>query len=155
MPVNIYVNFQGDAGNVATNNTTNNLENNPITNQGGNYTPNLINNNPQAKQSALKTASITMATMMAQQTISYALSNVGQWTGNQQNQLMVNNIQQAAGIGMMAVVNPWLTAATVGINLATTAIDEAFRKSQESVVLSQARARAGYTSGDVANYRRR
>ena len=150
MPVRISINFSGVSTdqNAPTNSAQ--LENNVNTvNNAGN------NDNQQVRESKSRTTALTVGKLIAYQTISYSLSNVGQWTGNQQAQQSINNIQEVVGIGAIAMSNPLLALGTSGFKLATTAIDEGIRRRKESVVLAQARARAGYTTDNVANYRRR
>lgn len=97
--------------------------------------------------------------MMVAQTIGmgafrYVTSNVGKYTGSGFKQTAVNNAQTLFETGAMFVMNPLLAVANVGMQLGTTAIEENFRKKQESVSVAQARARAGYTT-DAASYRKR
>ena len=97
--------------------------------------------------------------MMVAQTIGmgafrYVTSNVGKYTGSSFKQTAVNNAQTLFETGAMFVMNPLLAVANVGMQLGTTAIEENFRKKQESVTIAQQRARAGYTT-DVASYRKR
>lgn len=155
MPVRIYVNFGSD-----TNFRTNQgVEESSVMNDNNNGAAIVGNtntiNNVQAKNSKNKAAVLAMGKMMALQSINYGLSNVGQWSGNEQNQVAINNVQDLVGIGIMASASPWLAVGTVGFKLATTAIDENIRKRKESVGLAQAQARAGYPNGYVANYRKR
>jgi hypothetical protein len=132
----------------------------------GNKTTSVTGESNTASQQLSKNDSVAVAEaksvtkgMMVASTIAsgafrYVASNVGKYTGNSAYQTTVNNAQTLFETGAMFLVNPLLGAANVGMQLATTAIDENFRRKQESVSLAQARARAGYTT-DAASYRKR
>lgn len=100
------------------------------------------------------TKGMMVASTIASGAFRYVTSNVGKYTGNSAYQNAVNNAQTLFETASMFIVNPLLGAANVGMQLATTAIDENFRRKQESVSVAQARARAGYTT-DAASYRKR
>ena len=93
-----------------------------------------------------KTKAIGVAAMVGSRSLSYVSSNVGKWTGNSKNQTTANNIQQIVGIGAMAVVSWPVALATVGINMATTAIDTGIEQKWDKRQSQQNLARAGYNS---------
>lgn len=107
-----------------------------------------------AAQNTAATKGMVVASTIASGAFNYVTSNVGKYTGSQMAQQNVNNAMTLVQTGAMFFINPALAISNIGLQIATTAIDEAFRKSQESVGLSQARARAGYTA-NAASYRRR
>lgn len=109
----------------------------------------------EVRQNRASHKAIAVASMLGQQSFSYIASNIGTLTGSKQKQQKVDNAMQLASIAGMSLVSPGTAAATVGIQLATTAVSENNRKQKETVGLAQARARAGYTNDNAANYRRR
>ena len=96
---------------------------------------------------------LATAAMIATGMFNYMTSNVGKYTGNSHNQAIVNNIHQAIQIGAMAIVNPYLAIGAVAVQGISYALDENWRKRQESVELGQARARAGYSSSAAVTRR--
>ena len=143
MPVNIYVDIGKASGNIEGT-RTNLLDNEELSKE----------ENPQVLNSKSKSTSIAAATMIASGTLNYVTSNLGSWSGNQQVQSIVNKVSTGVQIGAMALASPVTAATYVGLQLATTAIDENTRRRRESVSVAQARARAGYTT-DAASYRKR
>ena len=113
------------------------------------------NQNNVASKNNFATKGMAVATTIASGAFNYVTSNVGTITGNQQAQQQVNNAMTLIQTGSMFFINPTMAMANVGLQLATTAIDENIRKNKASVGLAQARARAGYTNDNAANYRRR
>lgn len=125
-----------------------------------------INENNVASKALSQTNNATAAAskgvskgMMVAQTIAmgafkHATSNIGKYSGDTTKQTMVDNVSTMVETGAMFMVNPLLGAANLGMRLATSAIDENFRKKQAEVNLNQARMRAGYTDS-ASNYRRR
>lgn len=92
--------------------------------------------------------------MVASGMFNYITSNVGKYTGNSHTQNVVNNIQLGIQLGAMAIINPYLAIGTVAVQGITYALDENFRRRQESVELGQARARAGYSNQSAVVSRR-
>ncbi len=97
---------------------------------------------------------IATASMIASGAFNYMTSNVGKYTGNSHYQNVVNNIQQGINLVAMAFVNPYLAIGAVAVQGITYALDENFRRRQESVELGQARARAGYSNQSAVVSRR-
>lgn len=133
------------------------------TGSGGGSTENLTpqkastNASAQTPQSATNRTymkSLATASMMASGTFNYMTSNVGKYTGNSHYQTVVNNLQQGANLIAMAVINPYLAIGAVAVQGISYALDENFRRRQESVELGQARARAGYSSSSDVTSRR-
>lgn len=127
---------------------------------GASLTPHKAVNNVsprtnEVRQNKSSQKAIAIASMIGQQSFSYIAHNVGTMTGNTQTQTKIDNILQIASTASIALISPATAVASAGLQLGTTAITESIRKSRAEVELSQARARAGYSSGNVANYRRR
>ena len=114
-----------------------------------------LNQNNVAAKNQMATKGMVVASTIASGAFNYVTSNVGTLTGNQQAQQQVNNVVQVGQTAAMFFASPVMASVNVGMQLATTAIDEGIRRRKESVVLAQTRARAGYTTDNVANYRRR
>lgn len=135
--VYLHTNEQGEATSTIQDNTSNKAVDNatPKTVEGA---------NSKKQMKGLATAS-----MIASGAFNYATSNVGKYTGSSHNQNLVDNIQQGIQLGAMAIVNPYLAIGAVAVQGITYALDENFRRKQESVELGQARARAGYSSSDA------
>ncbi|MBO5711896.1 MAG: hypothetical protein J6R47_03570 [Acholeplasmatales bacterium] len=144
MPVNIYVDIGKASGNIEGT-RTNLLDNEELSKE----------ENPQSIINKNKSSTLAAASMIAVGGFNYVTSNIGSLTGNQQNQATINKISTMAQSTAMFFLNPIMASANVGMQLATTAIDENIRRSKDSVALAQARARAGYTEDNAANYRRR
>lgn len=73
------------------------------------------------------------------------LSNVGTYTGNSHNQTKVNNVMQGVGLGMLAYANPYAAIATAAIQVGSTIYQENRRQKMETISMSNARARNGYS----------
>ncbi len=101
-----------------------------------------------------KSKGTAIAAMVAHRSFSYVTSNVGKWTGNNQRQQRVNNAMQAASIVGLALINPYVAIASVGLSIATTAIDEAYDRKWSAKTAANAQARAGYSSTDEVVGRR-
>lgn len=108
---------------------------------------------PQGASNRTYMKGLATASMIASGVFNYMTSNVGKYTGNSHNQTIVNNIQHAIQIGAMAVVSPYLAIGAVAVQGISYALDENWRKRQESVELGQARARAGYSSSAAVTRR--
>ncbi len=133
------------------------------TGSGGGSTENLTSQKASTNASAQTPQSATnrtymkglaTASMIASGAFNYMTSNVGKYTGNSHYQTFVNNLQQGVQIGAMAVINPYLAIGAVAVQGITYALDENFRRRQESVELGQARARAGYSNQNAVVSRR-
>lgn len=101
----------------------------------------------EAKQSKASHKSIAIAAMLGQQSFSYITSNVGKWTGSQRSQTTINNITQLGSLAAMAYVSPGLALATIGMSLATTAIDTAFEQKWDARRSANERAKFGSLKG--------
>ena len=101
---------------------------------------------PAGAESKAKAKGTAVAAMIAQKSFSYVTSNVGKWTGNSARQRQVDNVMQAASLGVLAYINPYIAVASIALNVATTAIDEAYDRKWSQKVAAQAQARAGYSS---------
>lgn len=105
-------------------------------------------NNSKAKTNAV-------ALMLGRQSINYATSNVGKWTGNSHYQAVVNNVNDAVGIGILAVVNPLVALAATAFRIGTTAIDSWYTNRENRIASERKLARAGFSSsGEAIGYRR-
>lgn len=103
--------------------------------------------NPQAKANKKASTTSVVATMIAMRSINYATSNVGKWTGNKNNQALVNSIKTGISYGVAFAVNPILGAVTVGLDAATYALDYAYERKWEQIRVQQAQARTGGKGG--------
>ena len=102
--------------------------------------------NQQAKNNKQKSNAAVVSKMIALRSVNYATSNVGKWTGNKNNQAMVNTIKQGIGYAT-ASINPILGAVAVGLDAATYAIDYAYERKWEAIRVQQAQARIGGKGG--------
>ena len=108
----------------------------------------------EAADSKNNSQALAIASMVGSRALSYTTSNVGKWTGNSQNQTMVNNGMQIYSLAAMAYVNPYVALATVAINLGTTAIDNAFDNYNQEARRKASLAKAGYNDiGEVVGRR--
>lgn len=102
----------------------------------------------------MKSKGVAIGAMVASKSFSYVTSNIGKWTGSNARQQTINNIQQGASIAMLAAINPYVAIASVGLNIATTIIDETYERKWSERSARQAQARAGYSStGEVVGRR--
>lgn len=112
---------------------------------------------PQTSEGAASTRQVkgmAIATMVAAGAFNYITSNVGKYSGNTQNQIMVNNVQQGISYAAMFAVNPYLAIGTLAVGGIQRALDENWRRKTEAVSMAQSQARAGYTSSkDVVSRR--
>ncbi len=112
-------------------------------------------NTAQAKSNQANVKNVAVAAMLAKQTISYATSNVGKWTGDSHQQQVVNNMTDIASLAALAVVNPYVAIATTAFKIGTTAIDQAFEDKYNRIASQRALARQGFNSvGEAIGYRR-
>lgn len=141
MPNEIYIKIMDETSNSKDNNTG---KNESLTPQS------KMRETPPSGETAnnmAKVKAIGVAAMMGGKTLlSYTASNIGKWTGNSRNQTRVDNIQQIVGIGAMAVVSWPVALASVGIKMATTAIDTGFEQKWDKRQSQANLARAGYNS---------
>lgn len=110
----------------------------------------MRNQNPPSAETATciqKTKAIAIASMAANRSLSYISSNVGKWTGSSRMQSKVNNIQQLAGLGAMAVTSWPIALASTAITIGTTALDEAYERKWDKKQSDLAKARAGELKG--------
>lgn len=114
---------------------------------------------PQTSEGAVSKRQLkgmAVATMIASGSLNYVTSNVGRYTGNSHNQQVVNNVQQGFQYAAMFAINPYLAIGTLAVGGIQYALDENWRRKTENVSLSQAQARAGYSSSsDVVSRRNR
>lgn len=104
-------------------------------------------NTPNVKENQALSTSMAIATMVGSQAFSYMTSNVGKWTGSTRSQIAVNNVMEIVSIAAMAYVNPAMAIASVGINIAKTAIDTSYEQKWDALSKENARKRAGELKG--------
>ena len=90
---------------------------------------------------------LAVASMVASQVFNYTTSNVGKWMGSTRTQTTINNTMQLVGIGAMAYVNPYVTIATIGISIGTTALDTAYEQIWDAKQKNYNRLRVGELKG--------
>ncbi len=131
-------------------------KNTPSVSKSVSDTQSEVTANPvQMAKSKKSVKNMAIATMLAKQSFSYVTSNVGKWTGNSHNQAMVDNATDLAGLGMMALVNPYIAVAVTAMRIGTTAIDQAWEDRQNRVASERALARQGFNSvNEAIGYRR-
>lgn len=116
---------------------------------------NLAVNTAQAKANQSNVKNVAVAAMLAKQTLNYATSNVGKWTGDSHQQAVVNNITDLASLGALALVNPYVAIATTAFKIGTTAIDQAYEDKYNKIASQRVLARQGFNSvGEAVGYRR-
>ena len=103
--------------------------------------------NPQAKNNKQKSNAAVVAKMIALRSVNYATSNVGKWTGNSNNQAIVNNIKQGIGYAVAFSINPVLGAISVGLDAASYALDYAYERKWEQIRVQQAQVKYGGKGG--------
>lgn len=155
MAVNIHVSLSKSNTNVSTSGVVNTPKTN---NNSIGLSDNVKTNNqvetPTISVSASKITAISMATNVVRQTLNYASSNIGKWTGSNATQQKMNNFQEGIGMLALAYTSPTLALITVGTRIATTAIDNYYEQKWDSISVSNARAKAGYnSSNDVVGRR--
>lgn len=115
----------------------------------------IASNSVSAKVSNSKTKMNAVALMLGKQSINYAVSNIGKWTGNSHNQAVVNNVNDMVGIGMLAVVNPVIALASTAFRIGTTAVDSWHTNRENRIASERKLARLGFnSSGEAIGYRR-
>ncbi|MCM1130087.1 MAG: hypothetical protein NC310_00290 [Roseburia sp.] len=101
---------------------------------------------PLGAEGKAKAKGIAVASMIAHRSFSYVTSNVGKWTGSNQNQQKVNNVRQLASLGILTYINPYVGIASIALSMATTSLDEAYDRRWSQKTAANAQARAGYSS---------
>lgn len=109
---------------------------------------------PEVAHSKASSKALSIAAMLGRNALSYTTSNIGKWTGSSRYQTAVDNAKEIGSIMALATINPGLAAATVGMQLATTAIDNYHDTKWEARTANQARARAGLDSNNKLAGRR-
>lgn len=130
--INIY--FNGE-GNTQTGTATDpSPEENPIPNK----------NDPSKAKGGLKQiAGLATMAQLGKNALNYAQTHVQMYTGSSDMQDKVNAAGSLIGTGISIAANPALGIATAAFNLATKALDYAYKKKEESINLQQLRRRAG------------
>ncbi len=106
-------------------------------------------------QNLARAKTLGLTYLLTKNAMSYATSNVGKYTGNSYSQERVNNIGQAVGLAALSFSNPTMGIGIIGVQVATTVLEENYRKRWEERKLSQSRARYGYSSlKDITTSRR-
>lgn len=132
----------------STSNATNTYNVNAMPTTAQQASERITVKNEVASNNELNVQGMAIASMVASRSLNYTTSNVGKWTGNSRNQEIVGNIQQVAGIGATAAINPYLALAMIAVNVGTTAIDAAVTNWQEGIKSNVRKLRAGYTPDD-------
>lgn len=97
---------------------------------------------------------MAIASMIGSRAFSYTTSNVGKFTGNSRAQDTTNNALQVVSLGAITYANPYIAAATIAIQLATTASNNSWDMKNDQYRVSMERAKAGYgTNGKVVGRR--
>ena len=104
-------------------------------------------NSKEVKENQKSSKALAVASMVAQQSFNYMTSNIGKWTGSTEKQTRVNNAMQTVAITSMFYISPAVAVASVGINIATTAMDTAYEQRWDSYAKEYARKRAGELKG--------
>lgn len=99
---------------------------------------------PEAKESQIAQKGLAVASMVGSRAFNYTTSNIGKWSGNSRNQNTVNNIMSVVSIGAMAYVNVFLAAATVAVNVGTTALNNAYEQKWDRIKSNRRLEKAGY-----------
>ena len=132
-PITVIVKDQTGTTTTQVGNTSNQSPNTPL--------------NQQAKTNKQKSNAAVVSKMIALRSINYTTSNIGKWTGNKNNQAVVNTIKQGIGYATAFAINPLLGAIAVGLDAATYAIDYAYERKWENIRVQQAQARIGGKGG--------
>lgn len=103
--------------------------------------------NQQAQANKSSSAMTSVATMIAMRSISYTTSNVGKWTGNSRNQIMVNNAEKAVGYAAAFAANVYVGIATVALDVGTTAASYIYDNAWNTYSSRQAQAKYGGKGG--------
>ena len=103
--------------------------------------------NSQAKENKSKSNAAVVSKMIALRSVNYATSNIGKWTGNKNNQAIVNTVKTGIGYATAFATNPILEAVAVGLDAATYAIDYTYERKWETIRVQQAQARIGGKGG--------
>ena len=124
---------------------------NPISNNGSGNGGGIVNQATPSQDSTSKSNNISftrstaqiLAVTTAKKSVSYLASNVGKYSGNQRNQILVNNVSKLAGYGIAFAANPALGAATMAFDAVITGIDSWWEQKWDKARSQQAKARAG------------
>ena len=124
---------------------------NPILNNGsGNSggvvnqtTPNQESTSRSQNEGLTRSTAQILAVTTAKKSVSYLASNVGKYSGNQRDQILVNNVSKVIGYGVAFAVNPALGAATMAFDAVITGIDNWWEQKWDKARTQQAKARAG------------
>ena len=132
-PITVIVKDQTGTTTTQVGNTSNQSPNAPI--------------NQQAKTNKQKSSAAVVSKMIALRSVNYATSNVGKWTGNKNNQAVVNTVKQGIGYATAFAINPLLGAVAVGLDAVTYTIDYLYERKWENIRVQQAQARIGGKGG--------
>lgn len=100
---------------------------------------------PKDKQnSAKKLAGVAMLAGSAKSAASYAINNIGKFTGSQYKQDIVNKALKGIGYASAIAINPVAGSIAVATDLAIQAFDYFYDKHWEEKNLEQARYRVGW-----------
>lgn len=77
------------------------------------------------------------------QSVSYAISNIGEWTGNSNLQKQINGATKIVGYGTAIAVNPVMGSVGLAMDLITQEIDYYMKMSKEQDTLGILNRRAG------------
>lgn len=114
-------------------------------NVGQPTTPGVNNSGGDVGAMSIKNAkTMGAAAILGKGAASYAVSNVGKYTGSSSTQRKVNNTMEVGGMAMAMYLNPALGVANLALKIATSVMDELYRVKWETIELNQAKARAGY-----------
>ena len=80
-----------------------------------------------------KNIAVAIATNVLQKSISYTTGNIGKWTGSEQTQNAVNNMQKAIGYGIAIYANPIMGSIALAFDIGTNAIDYAYEQNQREI----------------------
>lgn len=108
-----------------------------------NVTPNQESTAKNQNESLTRSTTMILAVTSAKKSASYLMSNVGKYSGNHKNQVMIDNISRVVGYGIAFAANPALGALTMGFDAITTAIDNMWDRKWDTARSQQAKARAG------------
>lgn len=116
----------------------------------------------QAKTNVGNTLGVVMATMVAKQTLNYATSNIGKWSGSTRLQSKVNDAKSLIGDvisigGSIATGNPVIIATTLVSKTVETGFkiaDKVWELNMEQKEVNRKLRRAGYNnSGELIGWR--
>lgn len=97
----------------------------------------------QAKGGLKRAAGIATMVQLGKSALGYATSHVGMYTGNSEWQDKTNAIGGLFMTGAAIAANPAMGIAMAAFNIATKALDYAYKRNEENIGLAQLRQRAG------------